>query len=561
MSDIYHFYICEDALPKFEKGALLQNKDVIHHDVIRNMLADDKYKWDEPPVKALLEKAAGNTSWQIRAVRSPEFLLRDIESSLDRPDVLVFDWDYPGVDGSAVEGMLLDFLNKTYCLVQVYSGCDKVDEICAILEQPKFYGFKQRVFTEAKDSVDADALLEKAAKCRASNLSLQLGSMLRNTAMLSLDKILVTLGQLHINELMDLLAVKPGGENDFKNVVIERLRNNLRGDADIVQLFKKQRVSEEAGDELLNIVVERLRADLDTLSSANVPAEGGGEVLSQKLKVAESIWSYRLYHTPADNRVRCGDIIRNKQDRKCHIVVSADCDLARFWHKNSGFISLVPIYEITDDDSEGLKSRFRFDVKKWKNFATPPFSLTGKPDKCSDGIHILPLVQIGANKCNYLVISKGLSGYYVKKPDGVGAESRLTYTEWSEYERICSISAPFLMPFVKQLIESISGFGVPDYPVISQTAGSTGPARAGGGVPSAVVISGATSHPHSGGPRTEPGIQYWIKRLCEVIKTFLKMKKPAEKGSPIRGFGQTQKVPLSRFKTDASFHLFRTGQP
>jgi DNA (cytosine-5)-methyltransferase 1 len=60
--------------------------------------------------------------------------------------------------------------------------------------------------------------------------------------------------------------------------------------------------------------------------------------------------------------VRRGDIV--KKDGKYYLVISADCDLRRFWHKNLGSINLLPLHHLHNSNAElreGLRNA-GFDV-------------------------------------------------------------------------------------------------------------------------------------------------------------------------------------------------------
>jgi len=469
----YQFYLSDDALPTFAEGPL-RNEDIIGDSTLRHLLQDKNLDWGEPPVRDLLEKAAGNAQWRVSAARNPELFLKNFENSLDRPDVLIFDWDYPGLAKSS-EDYLAEFLERTYCLVRIYTGVEKIEEVKEVLNKERFLAYQSRVTVSKKSEVDADALLKEVQDKQESNFSYKFGSTLRRTSLESLEDILISLGRNSIDEVMALLNTIATTEGDFKGILVEKLRNHLREDETLVKFLEDRKINGSDAQALIDLIAEKLRNDLNSADIQLVQSNPGG-VQATDLKVAQaaaSLWSYRLYHRPSDSRVRRGDIIKRKSDGKYFTVVTADCDLNKLWQKNYGHVNLMPALQFKKD-CLNLTARFR--LAKIKADAIYRISsLTQTPKSLADGTLLLPFVPIGKEFLNFLVFPKEITSIGLSDPANAGGDvdkirnSSLSYEHFNEFERACTISEPFLTPFIDTLLETLSGLGVPDYPGPVQT--------------------------------------------------------------------------------------------
>jgi len=125
------------------------------------------------------------------------------------------------------------------------------------------------------------------------------------------------------------------------------------------------------------------------------------------------MWSYRLYlpndETIEDSNelVRRGDIV--KHSGKYFLVVSADCDLRRFYHKNFGSINLLPLHHLRNDNAE-LRNMLTFCVSPGDLKQGDFKHLTEKIGKLSEGPFVLPFLSIGGNYENYVAMPKEFTG-------------------------------------------------------------------------------------------------------------------------------------------------------
>ncbi len=465
----YSLYVSDDALPVLS-GGIVRNEDILEHPALRHLIDDAKIQWPEPEVRDLLDKVtAANTEWNVRAARNPEFFLKEFDNRLIRPDVVVFDWDYAGQQNST-DQYLLDILGRTYCIVQIYTGADKLEEISALLATEKFLPFKSRLDVKEKSKVDSAELLKSVEEKRKRNFSYAFGSKLRTTTLNSVEEILVSLGKNSIDHVMGVLSTQGTTEIEFRDLVVEKLRAHLLEDPAFLEIANAQGIQTEKVNALVDLVAEKLRNDLN---SQDVSLKVAGKGIKATDKEAEtaaiSLWSYRLYYKPSDDVVRRGDIIKIKDKDELFLVVTADCDLHRLWNKNCGHINLVPAFAVAKEAK--LEKRFnfkKFTVGGLNNVGT---SLLNPPDRLGGSI-LLPFVPLAGKITDFLLFPKEIISIEVPAPAGACddiskiRECRLDYAAFGGYERVCAMSEPFLTPLIGALFGELAGHGVPDYPQV-----------------------------------------------------------------------------------------------
>ena len=468
---VYNFYLCDDALPVLKSGPL-KAEDVIGHSALQYILSEPEFEWAEAVVKELLEKAVADSQWRLRAARSPEFFIKEFGRSLDRPDVLVFDWDYPGVKDP--ERYLLEFLSQTYCIIQIYSGADMKEQIQKVIGTDTFKGYQRRLFLSEKTEVTPDELLKTVEKAYKENFSYRFGAELRSTASKSLEEILVSLGRNSIDEVMALLHAAGTTEGDFKELFVEKLRNHLREDESLVKSAVEMGVTAEVAQALLDLVADKLRNDLNSEEIELLIAGRGIRELDAETKEAASkLWSYRLYYKPSDKCVRRGDFVEREETKERFVVVNADCDLNRLWSKNYGRINLIPVYEIGKESKE-LAERLKIAKITADNLDFKIPSIANTPRRLADGTLLMPFVPIEGRFCDFLIFPKEIISVPIEAPASAQGNvdkirnSSLSYDSFPGHRRLCTLSEPFVTPFVVTLLSALEGQGVPDYPPIVQ---------------------------------------------------------------------------------------------
>jgi hypothetical protein len=405
--------------------------------------------WQDSVIKNLIETLLTQTEqdgispkWDVYGFTHPSFYINSINDSFFRSDVIVFDWEYPGTQNAGEtnsESILHEIVERTFCLVFIFSKVDKKDEIDALLAKPEFRPYKERLYYLDKAVANVDqtgTLLRKSDEMYAQNFSFKFAGILRRRSVQCADHILSDMGRASLNDVKNLIAVGDGGKKDFIDFLAERFRSSI------------------AGPNVYELVEE-------------IPIKAPAPAVDAEL--ASRVWSYRLYfqQQTGDDLVRRGDIVA--AGGEVLLVLSADCDLARFWTKNLGIINAVALHEL-DQTNTTLNDMLML-CKKPDLVAPQLTSLLGKIGKLSEGPFVLPFVPKDGALKHFIAIPKDLVSRRVPTPTGWNGLSKdarrnhaMKYSYWKDARRLCTISEPFLTPVVQHVLNALNGNGVPDYP-------------------------------------------------------------------------------------------------
>jgi hypothetical protein len=414
-----------------------------------------KETWSDDVIKNLVQKLLDqkdddgiSPKWEVFGLTHPSLCVKALDHELFRPDIIVFDWEYPATGagaGTDSETLLKEILEKTFCIAFVFSKPDKTDEINAVLEKEEFKEYKTRLHYLDKTSGEEDQaakLIADAEAMSTSNFSFQVAKDFRKKSLQIMDKILSDLGRATLSDIKNYLKLEDG----------------------------------EARRNLIDFVADRFRGGLVS-SDVHIPdftptPIAPGTVPDYDL--IKRIWSHRLYLPidatidAGDEFVRRGDIV--KWQDKFFLVLSADCDLHRFWHKNFGTINLLPLHHLRSSNSE-LRDMLTLCVSPADLKRSEFKHLIEKFGSVSDGPFILPFVRIDGTYREFVVMPKEFSGYPVKvHPDvlafskKVRKDKQLKYVWWEGAEKIASVCEPFQSAIVHHTFSIIGGYGVPDYP-------------------------------------------------------------------------------------------------
>lgn len=413
---------------------LLQQKEELWTDaIVKNLV---KTLLDEKNTDGISPK------WDVYGFTNPAFYVNTLNDGLFRSDIIIFDWEYPGTGagaGTDSESILKEILAKSFCLVFVFSGADKKTEIETILAKPEFQEYKERLFYLDKTASGADqtrTLLDKAQEMYEHNFSFRFAGDLRKKTLQCIDSILSDVGKASLNDIRNHVVVGDGGKRDFIDFLAERFRAAVAGQ-DVYDL-------------------------LESSSSTPVPVPADN-------KIAEKIWSYRLYfpQKTGDDLLRRGDII--KKDGNIYLVISADCDLTRFWHKNLGIVNTISLHELNVSNDE-LKAFLTPCIKR-NELPSELGHLLASLGKSSEGPFVLPFVPVNNNPKHFIAIPKDiishkicLSAELMSLSEKQRKDIPMKYSYWPGTERICTISEPFLTPVTQHVLKVLGGQGVPDYP-------------------------------------------------------------------------------------------------
>jgi hypothetical protein len=426
----------------------IKDSDLLNASNLQLLL--QKETWEDQVLKNLTEKLLSqkdddgvSSKWEVYGFTNPSFYINAINGGFFRSDLLVFDWEYPGAQNTSginSESILREILDRTFCLVFIFSKADKKAEIEVILAKPEFQQYKERLEYLDKSTADGeqtDTLLQNAEQMYADNFSFRFASTLRKRTVQCADQILSDMGRASLNDVKNLLVIGESGKKDFIDFLAERFRTSIAGH---------------------NIY--------DLVDQIPVPT-AGGSLPDESL--AAKVWSYRLYfqQETGDELVRRGDIV--SVGGSLLLVLSADCDLGYFWKKNLGIVNAVALHELNQTNST-LKDWLTLCIKPEK-LSAKIHSLLGKIGELSEGPFVLPFVPMNGGLKHFIAIPKDLSSTKITTPTDWSTftekqkkEHPMKYSYWSGAERICTVSEPFLTPVIQHVLNTIGGIGVPDYP-------------------------------------------------------------------------------------------------
>ena len=444
----YSICVIDDKIPAAAAGHM-RDSDLLNSSNLAYLLSEKE--WTEEVIKNLIntlldekEEDGVSPKWDVYGLTNPSFLINHLKDGLMRFDIIVFDWDYPGTGlgaGTDSEEILLEILRNTFCLVAIFSGVDKQAEIRAVLDKPDFKDFEKRIdFLDKtiEGAEQSNTLIQRAEEMYNSNFSFRFAGQLRRTSVQIMDNVLSDLGRATSNELKNYLNIdESNGKRDLVDFIAERFRSGL------------------------------VKSNLPDLVGDSQPQAGPVDQ-----EVLKRIWSHRLYLPNESGEynglVRRGDVVKIAE--RYYIVISADCDLIRFWHKNFGTINLVPL-NLLDNSNSDLRDMLTFCVSGTNIRNHEIGHLLDNIGKLPEGPFILPFLRFDQSYKNFIILPKEIIARQIEIPTEVNnltkgkrKQAYLKYAWWGGSEKICSISEPFLTSMIQHIFSVLGGYGVPDYP-------------------------------------------------------------------------------------------------
>ncbi|MCX6236985.1 MAG: hypothetical protein NTY07_05390 [Bacteroidia bacterium] len=425
--------ILDDYLPAERFAEFMNTNELLNRNNLKHMLTKEE-EWGDKDLLRFVKSVYEKNDFLISGFTSHEFFLKYCEESPFVPDIVVFDWDINGQTDES-KANLIEVLESLHCFIAIFTNADKENEVTGVIQSPEFKDYTGRLILIKKNEADCvEKLIQIIEERIESNFSLKFGKMLINKSNESINKALVELGNATVNQIEDYFKITNDSKKDLIDFLGERYKFHLKS--------------------------------LD-YKGLDTPLNEGNDTNSELVK---RIWNYRLYlslNDIQDNTVRKGDIIEKKH--QLYLIISADCDLSFFWNKNFGQLNLIPLHKISKGN-ESLKSKLTLtksagDLKK--NFTQS--SLTNKINEISEGPFILPFIRRNGSFENYLCFPKEIEHITVNHPE-ISKDNlkkiALKYSSLEDINLICSISEPFLTPLISHLLNTIYGYGTPDYPKI-----------------------------------------------------------------------------------------------
>lgn len=413
----------DDKIPVSQYPQYFQDTDIINESVIRFLLKQEGTDWQDKTIKMLCEELLNEgENWSISAFTNPTFYTTYCSDTVYAPEVIVYDWDYPSLP-DAPESVLEKILNETYALIFIFSEEENIDGINEVLAQDAFIPFKDRLMVIAKGKKDSvDSIFAKIQETESKNFSFAYGGQIVHKSNQIINEILSDISKLSIETFIATIGEEDNNRryyfastNSFVDVIIPRFRNALYSilfnNSNILKIDKTQ------------------EADIDAV---------------------KKVWSYRMYEHNDSKIVSMGDIIKSKQGDNYYIVISSDCHMQDFWHKNGGYIALVPIEKLIQGERNTQAHLIGEGKLKINSLINSQRALTA-----------IPAVPTEGQLIDFVVLPKQLKTAKITRPED--NPSILTYDILSDYDKIVSIVDPFKSPLFHFIMNKISDLGCPDY--------------------------------------------------------------------------------------------------
>ncbi|MBK7229839.1 MAG: hypothetical protein IPH97_13455 [Ignavibacteriales bacterium] len=306
----YSICVIENKIPVIDQRvtSVIDSSQRLSISNIKYLLNEvPKNEWEEEVVYTLLEDLI-HAEFFTSAFLNPSFFLNyNAEQEPYRPEIIILDWDIEGIDS---EEYLLKLLEFSFSLICIYTGVDKKDEIEKIISQQRFNKYSERlpklIFKGDENSVET--LINLIQDKNNENFSFRFGKELRNRSVDASEKMLIELGKTTQNHISNYFAYSEDNKFDLIDFFAARYKNYL---ADI---------------------------DFKVLEESKTVQATGVEN-----QIAQAFWSHRIYFYGNNSRfVKKGDIVKKKDQDEYFLVINADCDLNKFWHKNQGSLAIIP---------------------------------------------------------------------------------------------------------------------------------------------------------------------------------------------------------------------------
>jgi hypothetical protein len=437
----------------------------------------EKNMWSEDAVKELFnDLCSDTTNWNILAFTNPELYLHTSGAHNYKPDIIIFDWDYPVITGD-ITNILLKVLRNSFSLVYVYTHEDTEHEVKNELEKDIFNEFREkRLFLLHKwDSDSQQALLQKAKQKYEENFAFRFGRSLRLSTGSAIEEILVGLGKGSIDFVLTLLNDEVTQETDIKQLISQQVGCFLSGDKSLVEeLTASGLVDEKNAQALIELIRGRVESHICSVNCEFPTTEDRPD---GDKSFPKEFWASRLYYKPSDSVVRQADIVKNQEENKFYLVSTPNCQLRALWDKCFGYINLIPA----------------IDVYSKRNFLKELFSLTRNPQKVNkvfqefrqdsiteqklnnlpEGPVLLPFVPINGADNYFFLLPQAIHSFKIpaapidsNQDPGTRKNRFVTYDAWEGFKHVATISEPFASAIIGHCIRSISRHGTPNYPGI-----------------------------------------------------------------------------------------------
>jgi len=423
----YNLCIIDDKIPV---GQYLNKIEVTETSIIdKNILLNyvkfaDEIAWADTNLYNLIKRLIVQTDleFDIYGFISHSFYLNYINENIYSPDVVIFDWDI-GISDKSSNESLKEILEKTYCLIAIYTEYDKREEIDAIIQGKDFKVFKYRLFIIEKSKENSHLIIIEEIKNHLDDFTYKYGKDFKYKITTAINTSFSKIGSLSFNQFIKIFGDYDKNEKTYK---ISSLN-------------------------FIEIMNEQIKSHL--ISSNTIQTLKASDSEENKL-TEKKLWHFRMFHEPQDDIVRKGDIVWHKIENIYYFIITSDCYLSHFWSKNLGFLTIIPLYNTNNEDI----------IKKIKEYVHPDsikqFKISSLVNpQIVTSITIIPYLD---KENDYFFMPKEIKSISITKPEN---REYLKYDDIHEFDpkRRFRLNEPFLSSLVEFAIRNITDIGVPDY--------------------------------------------------------------------------------------------------
>jgi len=421
----YTVCILDDKLPVNQLSDYIDDTTMLNRNNFKHLLSLDEQDWEEQQLYQLINNLYDKIDdYELFGFTNHSLLFNYIEENIFSPDIVIFDWDVGETDPKQ---NLLNILQKKYCMIAIYTGADKKDEVENILSHNDFDEYRDRLFKIKKEDEHSVEKLDKEINEKLKLFSFKLNKTLKQNTIQGIDDILINIGELSFNQFVSLFGEEKDGTKELAKI------------------------------DFIDIFLEKLKYELTSIGLNNVELKTPNEDIKDINKIRK-LWHYRMYHKTGDDIIRKGDVL--KKDEEYFLVLSSDCHLDEFWNKNLGYLILLKLHKI-DKSNEEFKKRLNY--RKNSNLNDYKLSSLVNPSPI-EFLTVLPsLVNINSTYFDYALNPKELSSLEINLPEDKNVKQKLLINHIDGYKKYISISEPFISALFLFISQKFSGFGLPDF--------------------------------------------------------------------------------------------------
>ena len=410
-------WIVDDAIPVQELSYV---PTAVPKDGIRYLLDNHGDAWEEEEVRQLCDALSGE-AFELTVLLSPGSLTALLQSGVEPPHAVVFDWEGPGFDAELNTGAIRRVLESSFSFVQVYTHLG-VAAVEAHIRDLRTRFADRMLPATAKGDVNAADLGAIVAAAWDETIAGEVADAVRANARASVERVLIDLCSVRRNALAALLTTTGGG---LEALLMAKLRDEV-GFPGVAQF--------------------------DVLGGG-----GAGVEATDELRRFQSIF---YYHFPVDDLVRTGDIVVDGAGTYS-MVFSPQCHLERFRKKTGGRLTLVEAEELTRDGIEALKG-------SGVTLTQVRGSAIAGHEGAGNSVVVLPNVPREPDRRDVLldvvIRTHAWKTLEIEKEEG-GA---LRYADVPGVRRLCTVTETWRGAVVSHIASVMASAGVPDFPAFER---------------------------------------------------------------------------------------------